>query len=60
MKNFMYLFDEFLVWKTITSRPSEIEVHIYQDDEEIKKGDLHDFQNETYILHEKTSYVAEH
>ena len=55
----MYLFDEFLVWKTQTSKPKEIKVHIYQDEEEINKVDVHDFQNKDYNLHDKTKYLTE-
>ena len=55
----MYLFDEYLVWKTNKSKPNEIEVHIYQDEEEIDKDDVQAFQNKNYTLHDKTKYLAE-
>ena len=55
----MCLFDQFLVWKTDTSKPSEIDVHVYQDIEEINNDDLDDFSNEKYTLHDKTDYLAE-
>ena len=55
----MCLFNEFLVWKTDTSKPNEIDVHVYQDMEEINNIDSDDFSNDKYTFHNKTDYLAE-